>query len=150
MRGKIGLQSRWTLAIFQNYVGTRQRCGRDTDVKSCTHAHRENIRAHTIWVQIGRASCMSKVLPSLICTTSRLYSSSCRCSDHSELYCSVNSLMCSVLSCETNECLLGECPDTIYGAVFMSGGITCDGHISRPGITELELGPSENSYSRAR
>ena len=25
-----------------------------------------------------------------------------------------------------------------------------DGHISRPGITELELGPSENSYSRAR
>ena len=28
--------------------------------------------------------------------------------------------------------------------------ITYDGHISRPGITELELGPSENSYSRAR
>ena len=24
--------------------------------------------------------------------------------------------------------------------------ITYDGHISRPGITELELGPSENSY----
>ena len=28
--------------------------------------------------------------------------------------------------------------------------ITYDGHISRPGITELELGQSENSYSRAR
>ena len=28
--------------------------------------------------------------------------------------------------------------------------ITYDGHISRPGITELELGPSENLYSRAR
>ena len=28
--------------------------------------------------------------------------------------------------------------------------ITYDGHISRPSITELELGPSENSYSRAR
>ena len=28
--------------------------------------------------------------------------------------------------------------------------ITYDGHISRPGITVLELGPSENSYSRAR
>ena len=28
--------------------------------------------------------------------------------------------------------------------------ITYDGHISRPGITELELGPSESSYSRAR
>ena len=28
--------------------------------------------------------------------------------------------------------------------------ITYDGHISSPGITELELGPSENSYSRAR
>ena len=28
--------------------------------------------------------------------------------------------------------------------------ITYDRHISRPGITELELGPSENSYSRAR
>ena len=28
--------------------------------------------------------------------------------------------------------------------------ITYDGHISRPSITELELCPSENSYSRAR
>ena len=28
--------------------------------------------------------------------------------------------------------------------------ITYDGHISRPGITELEFGPSEHSYSRAR
>ena len=28
--------------------------------------------------------------------------------------------------------------------------ITYDGHISRPGIPELELGPSENSYSLAR
>ena len=28
--------------------------------------------------------------------------------------------------------------------------ITYDGHISGPGITELELGSSENSYSRAR
>ena len=27
--------------------------------------------------------------------------------------------------------------------------ITYEGHISRPGITELELGPSVNSYSRA-
>ena len=27
--------------------------------------------------------------------------------------------------------------------------ITYDGHISRPAITELELGPSENSYSRS-
>ena len=36
------------------------------------------------------------------------------------------------------------------GAVFMSGGITYGGHISMPDITELELGPSENSYSRAR
>ena len=77
------IQSRWTLTIFQNYVGTRHMCGRDTDVKSCTHAHREHIRAHTIWVQIRRASYMSKVLPSLLCTTSRFYSSSCRCSDHS-------------------------------------------------------------------
>ena len=40
-----------------------------------------------------------------------------------------------------------------YGAervVFMSGVITYDGHISMLGITELELGSSENSYSRAR
>ena len=29
-------------------------------------------------------------------------------------------------------------------------GITYDGHISMLGITELELGSSENSYSRAR
>ncbi len=29
-------------------------------------------------------------------------------------------------------------------------GITYDGLISRSDITELELGPSENSYSRAR
>ena len=28
--------------------------------------------------------------------------------------------------------------------------IIYDGHISRPGIAELELGPSENSHSRAR
>ena len=32
----------------------------------------------------------------------------------------------------------------------MSGGITYDGHISMLGITELELGSSENSYSRTR
>ena len=32
----------------------------------------------------------------------------------------------------------------------MSGGITYDGHISMPGITDLELGSSENLYSRAR
>ena len=32
----------------------------------------------------------------------------------------------------------------------MSGGITYDGHISMLGITELELGSSENLYSRAR
>ena len=36
------------------------------------------------------------------------------------------------------------------GVVFMSGGITYDGHTSMLGITELELGSSENSYSRAR
>ena len=36
------------------------------------------------------------------------------------------------------------------GVVFMSGGITYDGHISMLGTTELELGSSENSYSRAR
>ena len=36
------------------------------------------------------------------------------------------------------------------GVVFMSGGITNDRHISMLGITELELGSSENSYSRAR
>ena len=29
----------WTLTICHNYVGTRQRSGRDTDLKSCTHAH---------------------------------------------------------------------------------------------------------------
>ena len=33
------------------------------------------------------------------------------------------------------------------GAVFMSGGITYDGHIPMPGITELELCPSENEFS---
>ena len=32
----------------------------------------------------------------------------------------------------------------------MNTVITYDGHISRPGIIELELGPSENSHSRAR
>ena len=36
------------------------------------------------------------------------------------------------------------------GVAFMSGGITYDGHTSMLGITELELGSSENSYSRAR
>ena len=34
------------------------------------------------------------------------------------------------------------------GVVFMSGGITYDGHISKPGITELKVGSSENWYSR--
>ena len=34
--------------------------------------------------------------------------------------------------------------------VFMSGGITYDGHISKPGITELKVGSSENWYSRVR
>ena len=32
----------------------------------------------------------------------------------------------------------------------MSGGITYDDHISKPGITKLEVGSSENSYSWAR
>ena len=36
-----------------------------------------------------------------------------------------------------------------HGVVFMSGGITYDGHISMLGITELEVSSSENSYSRA-
>ena len=37
-----------------------------------------------------------------------------------------------------------------YWARIHESVITYDGHISRPGITELELGPSENLYSRAR
>ena len=91
--------SRWTLTIFQNYVGDRQRLGRDTDVKSCTHAHihrpytRENTRARTHTHTHTRTHTHTN--------------------DHSELYCSVNGLMCSELSCETNECVLGELPDTI-------------------------------------
>ena len=36
------------------------------------------------------------------------------------------------------------------GPVFMSGGITYDGHISKPGITELKVGSSENWYSWVR
>ena len=43
-------------------------------------------------------------------------------------------------------CLFGQCP----GPVFMSVGITYDGHISKPGITELKVGSSENWYSRVR
>ena len=50
-----------------------------------------------------------------------------------------------------NSCVL---PAMTYGAEtwarIRESVITYDGHISRPGITELELGPSENSYSRAR
>ena len=50
-----------------------------------------------------------------------------------------------------NCCVL---PAMTYGAETWAriheSVITHDGHISRPGITELELGPSENSYSRAR
>ena len=50
-----------------------------------------------------------------------------------------------------NSCVL---PAMTYGAETWAriheSVITYDGHISRPGITELELGPSENSYSRAR
>ena len=50
-----------------------------------------------------------------------------------------------------NSCVL---PAMTYGAESWAriheSVITYDGHISRPGITELELGPSENSYSRAR
>ena len=46
------------------------------------------------------------------------------------------------------------CAASYYGAETWAriheSVITYDGHISRPGITELELGPSENSYSRAR
>ena len=37
---------------------------------------------------------------------------------------------------------------SIPGPVFMSVGITYDGHISKPGITELKVGSSENWYSR--
>ena len=36
------------------------------------------------------------------------------------------------------------------GVVFMSGGITYDGHISEPGITELKVRSSEKWYSRVR
>ena len=43
-----------------------------------------------------------------------------------------------------------SCGQQASGVVFMSGGITYDGHISMLVITELELGSSENSYSRAR
>ena len=43
-------------------------------------------------------------------------------------------------------CLFCQYP----GVVFMSGGITYDGHISKPGITELKVGSSENWYSRVR
>ena len=50
-----------------------------------------------------------------------------------------------------NSCVL---PAMTYGAETWAriheSVITYDGHISRPDITELELGPSENSYSRAR
>ena len=50
-----------------------------------------------------------------------------------------------------NSCVLPAMP---YGAETWAriheSVITYDGHISRPGITELELGPSGNSYSRAR
>ena len=50
-----------------------------------------------------------------------------------------------------NSCVL---PAMTYGAEtwvrIHESVITYDGHISRPGITELELGPSENSYSCAR
>ncbi len=49
-----------------------------------------------------------------------------------------------------NSCVL---PAMTYGAETWAriheSVITYDGHISRPGSTELELGPSENSYSRA-
>ena len=45
-----------------------------------------------------------------------------------------------------------HCSDTPQtpGPVFMSVGITYDGHISKPGITELKVGSSENWYSRVR
>ena len=47
------------------------------------------------------------------------------------------------------------CPFICVSKLFSRARIhesvkTYDGHIPRPGITELELGPSENSYSRAR
>ena len=52
---------------------------------------------------------------------------------------------------EYNACVL---PAMTYGAYTWAriheSVITYYGHLSRPGITELELGPSENSYSRAR
>ena len=41
-------------------------------------------------------------------------------------------------------------PYLTSGPVFMSVGITYDGHISKPGITELKVGSSENWYSRVR
>ena len=43
-----------------------------------------------------------------------------------------------------------QLPWAIHRARIHESVITYDGHISRPGITELELGPSENSYPRAR
>ena len=46
--------------------------------------------------------------------------------------------------------VLPESPHQTSGPVFMSVGITYDGHISKPGITELKVGSSENWYSRVR
>ena len=42
------------------------------------------------------------------------------------------------------------CDAAKSGVAFMSGGITYDAHISKPGITELKVGSSENWYSRVR
>ena len=44
-------------------------------------------------------------------------------------------------------CLFGQ---LVSRARIHESVITYDGHISSPGSTELELGPSENSYSLAR
>ena len=52
---------------------------------------------------------------------------------------------CKELKTESH-CGMGTSP----GPVFMSVGITYDGHISKPGITELKVGSSENWYSRVR
>ena len=41
-----------------------------------------------------------------------------------------------------------DCHGLDIRVVFMCGGITYGGHISKPGITELKVGSSENWYSR--
>ena len=51
---------------------------------------------------------------------------------------------------ELHECVEAMRCGKTPGPVFMSVGITYDGHISKSGITELKVGSSENWYSRVR